>query len=192
IRSANEIHIPVGRRIQVFLESRDVIHSFWVPNLQAKIDMVPGQRNVTWLQADRPGVYRGQCAEFCGMQHAHMAFILVAHPEEEWEAWLAREREPAPVPVDSVLRYGRQVMETTACALCHNIRGTRARGTTGPDLTHIGSRRTLAAGMLANNRGNLSGWIANPQVLKRGSLMPRVDLGPHELHALVLYLESLR
>ena len=190
-RTANEIHIPVGRRVRVFLSTGDVIHSFWVPKLAGKLDLVPGKVNVFWIEASEPGVYRGQCAEFCGLQHANMSLYVVALPPEEFADWLEREQQPAAPPRDEVLLAGQRAVERK-CALCHTIRGTAARGTVAPDLTHIGSRRTLAAATLPNTRGHLAGWIANPQALKPGNLMPRTDLEPDELHAIVRYLESLR
>ena len=191
VQTANEIHIPVGRRVRVYLSTGDVIHTFWVPKLHGKLDMVPGKVNVLSLEASEPGVFRGQCAEFCGLQHANMAFHVVALPADQFEAWMERARQPAPAPGDEVTLAGRQAVERK-CGLCHAIRGTAARGTVAPDLTHIGSRRSLAAGTLPNTRGHLAGWIANPQALKPGNLMPRVQLEPAELHAIVAYLESLR
>ncbi|HEU4629075.1 MAG TPA: cytochrome c oxidase subunit II [Gemmatimonadaceae bacterium] len=189
--TANELHIPVGRRVEVRLRAADVIHSFWVPRLHGKTDLIPGRVNVTWLQADSAGVYRGQCAEFCGVQHARMAFTVVALPEARFAAWLAGQRAPAPAPASPAAREGLAVF-LARCASCHAIRGTPARGRLGPDLTHLASRRTLAAGTLSNTRGHLAGWIANPQVIKRGALMPRVPLTPRELRALLAYLEGLR
>ena len=192
VTSANEIHIPVGQRVRVRLRADDVIHSFWVPGLQGKMDMVPGRTTATWLQADRPGVWRGQCAEFCGMQHAKMALVVVAESPDEFAAWLARERQPAAEPVDQQTSDARAVFLESGSVLCHTVRGTPARATVGPDLTHIASRRTLAAGELPNVRGNLYGWIADPQALKPGSHMPRVPLTSDQLHAIVRYLETLR
>lgn len=192
VGTANEIHIPVGVRVRVLLRSDDVIHSFWVPGLQGKTDMIPGRTNVTWLEADSAGAWRGQCAEFCGMQHAKMALVVVAEPVEDFERWLAHQRRPAPEPSDSALRADRDTFLASGCVLCHTVRGTLARAAVGPDLTHVASRRTLAAGELPNTRGNLYGWIANPQALKPGSHMPAVELSAAELHAIVRYLESLR
>lgn len=190
--TANEIHIPVGQPVQFLLTSDNVIHSFWVPNLQGKKDMIPGQVNTSWLQADAAGVFRGQCAEFCGRQHGLMAFELVAEPPEQFERWLARERQPAMEPQTAEARLGREVFLNASCIECHTIRGTRADATDGPDLTHIGSRRTLAAATLPNNIGHLGGWVADPQRAKPGNLMPPSTLSPTEFKALIRYLESLK
>ena len=190
--TANEIHVPVGVPVRLRLLSADVIHSFWVPALAGKLDLVPGQVNETWLQAERPGVYRGQCAEFCGLQHARMGLLVVAQPAAEFEAWWRQQREPAAAPSDPVGARGLEVFARN-CAGCHAVRGTAAfYGRTGPDLTHLASRRTLAAGVLDNVRGALAGWIANPQVLKPGNRMPPVALTSEDLHAVVRYLEGLR
>jgi cytochrome c oxidase subunit 2 len=190
--TANEIHIPVGQRVELILASDDVIHSFWVPQLQGKTDLIPGRRNRMWVQADTAGVYSGWCAEFCGLQHAHMRLLVVAEPAAGFEAWLARQRRPAEPPADPIAARGERAFLTAGCAVCHTIRGTDARGTAGPDLTHLGSRRTLAAGTLPNTPGHLGGWIADPQRIKPGNLMPGVALPAADLPALITYLESLR
>jgi cytochrome c oxidase subunit II len=192
IITANEIHIPVGEPVEFHLTSRDVIHSFWVPQLAGKLDMNPGETNSMWLQADEPGIYRGICAEFCGLQHARMQFMVVAESREEYEAWLERELQPAPEPETDLEFQGQQVFMETTCYFCHTIRGTNASGVVGPDLTHIASRLTLAAGSLQNNRGNMGGWIMDPQSLKPGVLMPPTDLTGEELQALLAYLDTLR
>ena len=192
LHTANELHVPVGRAVRLELEARDVIHSFWVPRLQAKRDMIPGRKHVFWLRADSAGVYRGQCAEFCGMQHAKMAFVVVAHPPAEYAAWYERELRPAPEPTDTLAREGRRVFLEKPCAMCHTVRGTPAMARAGPDLTHLASRLTLAAGTLKMSRGDLGGWIANPQGIKPGSHMPNVELDARELRALIAYLASLR
>lgn len=189
--TANEIRIPVGQPVRVRLASADVIHSFWVPRLQGKLDMIPGRVNETWIQADAPGVYRGQCAEYCGHQHAKMAFLVVAEPPDSFAAWYARQLRPAAEPSDPRAARGRSVFLGSGCAACHTIRGTRAAGTLGPDLTHVGSRLTLAAATVANTPGHLGGWIADPQSIKPGSLMPATPLAPADLGALVHYLEML-
>jgi cytochrome c oxidase subunit 2 len=191
VTTANEMHIPTGRRVRIRLASRDVIHSFWVPALQGKMDMIPGRPTETWLEAERPGVYRGQCAEYCGIQHARMALWIVANSPDDFAAWLDRERRHATEPLSEDARQGQAVFRDQGCAGCHPVRG-HAVGVGGPDLTHVASRRTLAAGTLDNVPGNLAGWIADPQALKPGNLMPRVPLGARELHALVAYLGSLR
>lgn len=190
--TANEIHIPVGRLVELTLRSVDVIHSFWVPNLQGKKDLIPGQVNTLWLQADRPGVFRGQCAEFCGLQHAHMAFEVVAEPEEDFARWQAQQRQPAPQPATDEQKKGRDVFMTGSCVLCHAIAGTGAGGVAGPNLTHVASRRSLAAGTLPNAPGHLAGWIVDPQVAKPGNNMPPNPLRGDELQALLSYLETLR
>jgi cytochrome c oxidase subunit II len=191
--SANEIHIPVGQPVRINLESSDVIHSFWVPQLAGKTDVIPGQVNHGWLQASHPGTYRGQCAEFCGAQHAHMIFAVVADEPARFEAWRQAQLAPAAAPVTPDAQRGRGVYEAR-CALCHTVRtgdpGTQ--GTLGPDLTHLMSRATIAAGTLANNTGNLHGWIANPQALKPGTQMPATGLTSDELHDVVAYLQTLR
>jgi cytochrome c oxidase subunit 2 len=192
LRTANELYIPVGRPVRVRLESYDVIHSFWVPSLQGKMDLVPGQVNTTWIQADSAGVYRGECAEYCGLQHAKMQFRVIALPGEEFAAWWAEQQKPAAAASDSLSQAGQTVFMTAGCALCHSIRGTAARSAAGPDLTHLASRRTIAAGTLPNTPGHLAGWVANPQAIKPGNLMPRIPLRPEELRAVVAYLASLR
>ena len=190
--TANELRIPVGRRVRVLLGASDVIHSFWVPGLQGKTDMIPGRTNVTWLEADAPGEWRGQCAEFCGVQHAKMALVVVAEPEAEFDVWLERQIAPADAPADSASRADEATFLASGCVLCHAVRGTPAAARLGPDLTHVGSRRTLAAGELPNTEGHLAGWIADPQSVKPGSRMPAVPLTPQELHAITRYLRSLR
>ena len=192
VTTANEIHIPVGRPIRFDLLSTDVIHSLWIPNLQGKIDLVPGRLNELWLQADRAGVYRGQCAEFCGLQHAKMALVVVAEPSDDFERWLAGNRAPAPAPVTPEQQRGREVVERGPCAMCHNIAGTFAGGRTAPDLTHIASRSTIGAGTLPNTQGHLAGWIADPQAIKPGSRMPPPGLTGDELQAVLAYLETLK
>ena len=172
--------------------SRDVIHSFWVPNLQGKRDLIPGYTTAMWLQASRPGVFRGQCAEFCGMQHAHMAFDVVAESDAEFESWLDAMRQPGRDPPDPTGRKGRDVFMQARCAGCHTIRGTDAAGQIAPDLTHIASRSTLGAGTLPNTPDNLAAWIRDPQRVKPGNQMPPNPLAAEDLQALVAYLETLR
>jgi cytochrome c oxidase subunit 2 len=189
--TANELHIPTGRRVTLQLETQDVIHSFWVPELHGKIDMIPGQTNTFWLEADEPGTYMGICAEFCGTQHAKMLFVVVADPPEEFETWLAGQQQPAAEPDDPLQQQGQEIFFQLNCDECHAIEGTEAVGELGPDLTHLASRRTLAAGILPNTRGHLAGWITNPQNIKPGNLMPASMLDGEELHALLAYLENL-
>lgn len=190
--TANEIHIPVGVPVKVELLSRDVIHSFWVPNLHGKIDLIPGHRNAMMLRADRPGVFRGQCAEFCGLQHALMGFLVVAQPREEWERWLRAQQRPSVEPATPEQARGRDLFVSSQCAVCHTVRGTTAFGHTGPDLTHLASRRTIAAATLPNRRGHLGGWISDPQSIKAGTLMPPSDFSGEDFRALLSYLESLQ
>ena len=192
VTTANEIHMPVGRPIRIDLRSNDVIHSLWIPNLQGKIDLVPGRLNELWLQADRAGVYRGQCAEYCGLQHAKMALVVVAEPAADFERWLTGNRASAPAPITPEQQRGKEVVERGPCAMCHNITGTLAGGRTAPDLTHIASRSTIGAGSLPNTRGYLAGWIADPQHIKPGNRMPSVGLNDDELQAVLAYLETLK
>lgn len=195
--TANEVHIPTGERVRLEITTGDVIHSLWVPQLSGKTDMIPGQANTMWLQTDEPGIYWGQCAEFCGVQHAQMRLVVVAHEPAEFDGWLAAHTQPPADPgstavdEDELVARGREVFMSSSCVYCHAIAGTEAQGTFGPDLTHMASRQTLAAGMLPNNRGNLAGWIVDPQSIKPGNLMPGTDLSGDELQALLVYLESL-
>jgi len=190
--TANEIHVPVGRQVMIRGTSHDVIHSFWVPSLEGKRDLIPSRITALTFQADRPGRFRGQCAEFCGLQHANMALWVVAEPEDKFEAWLNAQLQPAPQPTDPYLLRGQQVFMNNACVLCHSIQGTPAAGQVAPDLTHVGSRISIAAGTLWNSKGNLAGWIADPQNIKPGNHMAVVLLKPGELEPLVDYLESLK
>ena len=190
--TANEIHIPVGRNVLFQLQGDDVIHSFWVPSLAGKQDLIPGRPNELTVRADHAGVYRGQCAEFCGMQHAHMAFIVVAEPQQQFDRWADAQRKPAQAISEEEIVAGRDAFLAKPCAACHTIRGTAAAGTTGPDLTHIGSRRYIAAGLFETTRGSLAAWIADPQTLKPGNNMPDVPLTPDELRSISAYMASLQ
>ena len=189
--TANEIHIPTGERIRLRLTTADVIHSFWVPRLQAKMDHVPGMENEMWLQADEPGTYRGQCAEFCGLQHAHMAFFVEAQPPGDFQAWYDGQASVASEPEDPSAERGLVVFLSSSCVGCHAIGGTEATATTGPDLTHLASRRTLFAGRLPNTRQNLESIIVDPQHVKPGVGMPPTEMGAADLAALLDYLEAL-
>ena len=190
--TANEIHVPVGQPVLLLLTARDVIHSFWAPNLAGKKDLIPGYTQSMWFQADTAGDYRAQCAEFCGVQHAKMALHVIADPPETYRQWVASQRAPAKTPTDSVADRGREVFLTGQCAMCHAITGTSAASRNGPDLTHLASRRTIAAGTLPNTRGALAGWIVDPQRVKPGTHMPPNQLAPPDLDALLTYLQSLK
>lgn len=189
--TANEIHIPVGKPVRFALEGEDVIHTFWVPSLGGKIQLIPGQTNLTWLEADRPGVYRGQCSQYCGQQHAHMILTVFADPPDSFEAWRAAQLRAASEPTSDDARIGEQRF-IERCGACHTVRGTRADGHVGPDLTHLMSRTTIAAGDLPNNPGFLSGWIADPQSLKPGALMPDPELSGPELASIRSFLVTLK
>jgi cytochrome c oxidase subunit II len=191
VSSPNELHIPVGIPVVLNAISRDVIHSFWVPELHGKRDLIPGITTQTWLQADKPGVFRGQCAEFCGHQHAKMAFRVVAQPATEFYAWLEQQRRPAIMPTGET-RRGHDMFMSQTCVTCHTIRGTQAGSRVGPDLTHIGRRQTIAAGTLPNTREHLTDWVRDPQSIKPGTRMPANRLSEDDLRAVVAYLESLR
>lgn len=192
VATANEIHIPVGRPVHLRLVTADVIHSFWVPALHGKRDLIPGRENHLWLQADRPGVYEGQCAEFCGYQHAKMRLLVIARPEDEFHRWIAEQRLPAREPATESERLGREVFLKSSCVMCHTVRGTGAASRAGPDLTHLASRRTLGAVSVPNTRGHLAGWILDPQGIKPGNHMPPHAFPAEELHPLLDYLESLK
>jgi cytochrome c oxidase subunit 2 len=189
--TANEIHIPVGKPVEVKLRTADVIHSFWVPKFAGKTDLIPGQENVTWIQADRDGIYRGQCGEYCGEQHAHMALEVVASPPDQFEQWRKRQLEPVTPEAVASVHSGADLF-TGRCGICHTVRGSHAGGVLGPDLTHIMSRRTIAAATLPNNVGSLSAWIADPQHIKPGNFMPRLDLSGPEMAQVRAYVETLK
>jgi cytochrome c oxidase subunit II len=190
--TANEIRVPVGKPVTVQLESADVIHSFWVPSLTGKMDLITGQQNSIQFTAQNPGIYRGQCAEFCGAQHAHMAFTVRALPPDEYGRWRDHQNQSAPKPSDPLGISGEQLFRGKGCGLCHMIRGTLAGGQFGPDLTHIASRETIAAGTLPQNPGNLAAWISDPQHIKPGNLMPKMSLRSDEMIAILHYLEQLQ
>ena len=190
---ANEIRIPVGLPIEFVLKSKDVIHSFWVPSLAGKLDMIPGRANTYRFAAERPGMYRGQCAEYCGAQHALMAFYVVAMERDEFDAWYAQQSEPAPDPTAALPVRGKTLFLENGCGACHTIRGTPAEGKIGPDLSHVGGRVSLAAGTFPNNQGTLAGWISSAQHLKPGNLMPSFgNLRGEELRAIAAYLDGLK
>lgn len=191
IRTANEIHIPVGEKVQINLTSNDVIHSFWIPQLHGKLDANPDRITSFSIEASEPGVYWGECAEFCGDQHAKMRFLVVAETADEFEAWANRMSRPIEAPEDPLAQEGLQVFMDAGCLACHRIAGTNATGQLGPDLTHVASRRTLGAGALENSIGNLSGWISDPHSIKPGVYMPASELSGPELQALLHFLGTL-
>ena len=190
--TANEIHIPINTRIDVVATSADVIHSFWVPALNRKIDMVPGMRNRVLLYASRPGEYRGQCSQFCGLQHANMSLEVFAQRPDAFQTWLSRQERPAATPATAKAAEGRRLFMNSQCASCHTISGTPAQGTVGPTLTHVGSRTSLAADEIPNTPAWMTAWIHNPQKIKPGNRMPDLGLSSPQIAAVVAYLESLK
>ena len=192
VRTANELHIPAGRTVAIKLLANDVIHSFWVPSLHGKLDAIPGHDATLWLRAEQPGVYRGQCAEYCGHQHAHMAFVVIAEPPEDFERWIQAQRQTAHQPESAAAQRGLQIVQRSACVMCHTIRGTAAGGRMGPDLTHLATRSTLAAGTRPMTTPHLDDWIRDPQAIKPGSRMPNLALPDADRAAIVAYLEQLK
>ncbi|MET1754157.1 cytochrome c oxidase subunit II [Novosphingobium sp. RD2P27] len=192
ILDANELHIPAGQPVVLELESADVIHSFWVPRLSGKLDMIPGRRNLMRIQANTPGTFGGQCAEYCGGPHALMGFTVIAHDPVQFTRLMEARLARAAIAVDAT-SAGARLFDTAGCSACHRIAGTDANGVAGPDLTHVGSRRTLGAGILPNNRGTLMGWIGNSQAIKPNNRMPPYTLlSSEQLMALASYLEAQR
>lgn len=189
--TANELHIPVGRAVRLELIGDDVIHSFWIPALAGKTDVIPGQTNLAWIEADAPGVYVGQCTEYCGGQHAHMAAFAIAEPAASFDRWWAAQVTPAANPPTGPLAHGAALFDAH-CAACHAVRGTAAGGILGPDLTHVMSRRTIAAGALTNDSRSLAAWIENAQRIKPGCAMPTLNLNRADLAAVVAYVQTLR
>jgi cytochrome c oxidase subunit II len=189
--TANELHIPTGVPIQVNVTSTDVIHSLWVPRLQRKVDAIPGRTNTVTLQADTAGTYLGVCAEYCGLQHAHMQFEVVAQSPTDFQAWLSDQQATPAQPSGGLLLQGQQILLGSSCTYCHTIRGTNASGTVGPDLTHVASRGTLAAGSIPNTPAELRQWISDPQSIKPGTQMPATAFTPKEMDELIAYIESL-
>jgi cytochrome c oxidase subunit 2 len=192
VTTANEIHIPVGRPIRLELESNDVIHSFWLPNLHGKKDLVPNYPTVFYFQADKPGTYSGQCAEYCGYQHAKMRFIVVAEAEEEFNNWIKAQQQSSVQPTTDLQKRGQEIFLTSVCTQCHTIQGTIAGGKVGPNLTHVTSRQYIAAGSLQNTREHLENWVTDPQKIKPGIRMPMNNYSKEDLQALIEYLESLK
>ena len=188
---ANELHIPVGEPVELRLTSADVIHSLWVPELHGKLDLLPETTNTLVLEADEPGIYGGECAEFCGLQHANMGFLVVAQPRDEFDAWLAAQTEPAAAPTTPAAERGQEVFLGADCASCHTIRDVATADRPGPDLTHVASRRTLASDTLDNTTENLERWLRDPEAIKVGTTMPTPRLSGEQLADLVAYLEGL-
>jgi len=189
--TADEIHIPTGVPVKFLLIGGDVIHSFWVPALSGKTDLIPGQTNETWLEAHEPGTYRGQCTEYCGIEHAKMGFLVVAQTPRDFEAWRARERQ-SPARPSSGGQWAGQANFVTYCGSCHTVRGSDAGGQLGPDLSHLMLRKTLAAGLLPNDAAHLAHWISDPQGIKPGNLMQKPELSARELRDILAYLETLK
>lgn len=190
--AANEIHLPVGRKVLMRLRSADVIHDWWVPELGNKMDLIPGRSNHLWLTIRKPGVYEGACSEFCGQQHAWMRIRVVAQTESEYKAWLAAHAAPAIAPAGELAQRGATVFQEKTCGNCHRIAGTEAKGDAGPDLTHLSSRKTLLTGLMDNTAPNLGRWLNHPQQIKPGAYMPDFLLKPSEREALVAYLVQLK
>ena len=192
VLTANEIHLPVGRAVVVKVTSRDVIHSFWLPNLQGKRDLIPGMTTAMWLQADHVGRFRGQCAEFCGLQHAHMAFDAVVESDADFERWLDGQRAPSVPPAEAPASRGLEIFTTQRCGRCHSVRGTEAAGQAAPDLTHLASRLSVAAGTLPNSPAHRRECVRDPQAVKPGTQMPATPFSPTDMTALIAYLDTLR
>jgi cytochrome c oxidase subunit 2 len=192
INTANEIHVPVGQPIEIGLDSDNVIHSFWVPQLAGKEDLIPGQHNTLRFKVTKAGTYRGQCAQYCGLQHARMAFLVIADPPDAFQRWVTRETRPPAPPENETAALGQQAFMRQPCAGCHTIRGTQAQGTVGPDLSDFGSRQSIGSLTVPNTPANLAGWILNAQSIKPGNLMPPITLTPAEQQQIVAYLESLK
>jgi len=192
VSTANEIHVPVGTPVMVKLESADVIHSIWMPNLHGKRDLIPIHPTTMYFEADKPGVYWGQCAEFCGLQHAKMRFSLIAESKEDFDKWLNAQRAKPAEPGDTTAARGLELFKTGVCAQCHTIQGTGTSGRVGPDLTHVASRPYIAAGSYQNTRAHLAQWITDPQAIKPGIQMPMNQYSDDDLNALVTYIESLK
>ena len=192
IQTANELHLPVGRPVKLELTSTDVIHSFWLPNMHGKKDLIPNYPTTFYFEPDTIGTYTGQCAEFCGYQHAKMRFNVVVESQEDFDKWVAAQRTTPPPPSNDVLQKGQQIFLTSTCIQCHAIQGTLANGSVGPNLTHVASRTFLAAGSLPNTEANLRNWITDPQKIKPGNRMPMNTFSDEDLNALVAYIESLK
>jgi cytochrome c oxidase subunit 2 len=192
LHTANELHLPVNVPTRIILNSNDVIHSFWVPSLGGKQDLIPGRQNDITIVPKRTGIFRGQCAEFCGAQHAHMSLVVVVDSYPDFIKWWDHQLQPAATPTTPLALAGYKYVTSGPCSSCHNIGGTTASGQVAPDLTHLASRKSIAAGTLPMSEGNLYGWVEDPQSLKPGVRMPTIGLAPDQLHAVVAYLETLK
>jgi len=192
VSTANEIHLPVGKKLLLQLDAADVIHDWWVPALGGKMDMIPGRNNYLWVTIDRPGIYEGACSEFCGQQHAWMRIRVVAQLPPDYAQWLNREAAAARMPQDALARSGAALFMESTCGSCHRVRGTTAAGIAGPDLTHFGSRITMLTGMLENDSANLNHWLTDPQQVKPGAHMPRFIFAKDSIRSLTTYLEQLK
>lgn len=191
IVTANEYHVPVGTNVRVDLVSGDVIHSYWAAELGPKMDVLPEHQNTTWFNAEKPDAYRGFCAEFCGVQHANMGFFIVAEEQADFDAWVQAQQQPAAQAADAAAQQGAEAFNASGCGGCHTVAGTAAQGTAGPNLTHVGGRRMIAANVLDNTPENMARWLANPQAVKPGNKMPVLPLGPDRVSQIAAYLESL-
>ena len=192
ITTANELHLPVGRPVKVELQSNDVIHSIWLPNMHGKKDLIPNYPAVFYFRPDKIGTYWGQCAEFCGYQHAKMRFIVIVESPEEFDAWMKSQQQASVTPADPIQQHGQQIFLTSVCTQCHTVQGTNAAGRVGPNLTHVASRQYIAAGSLQNTRDHLRSWITDPQAIKPGIRMPMNTYSEEDLDALVSYIEGLK
>ncbi len=192
VAAANELHIPVGKKLLMQIESGDVVHDWWVQSLGPKIDAIPGQTNYAWISADKPGVYLGACAEFCGAEHAWMRIRVVAEPQADFDRWIQEQRQVAEIADDSVSQEGAMLFARKTCLGCHTVSANPDGTHIGPDLSHLGSRQTLLSGMMPNTNENLTRWLENPQKVKEGALMPDFMLNKDEVKALATYLEGLK
>ncbi len=192
ITTANELHIPVRQNLLMRIESADVIHDWWVPELGRKIDAIPGTSNYSWIEASDTGEYKGACSEYCGTQHAGMRILVISESKDDFDRWVQEQQKIPPPPTDSIGQRGMKLFTERTCASCHTIAGTEAKSHIGPDLTHLASRKTLVSGVLPNTSKNLFLWLQNPQKIKEGSHMPNFILSASELEALVKYLEELK
>jgi cytochrome c oxidase subunit 2 len=192
ITTATDLVIPTGKVVNLEISSGDVIHSFWIPQLNGKTDAFPNHINTTWIQANAPGVYYGQCAELCGPSHANMRAVVIAKTPEEFDQWVKEQQAPPAQPTDALAQQGQQVLLAGACIGCHSINGTAAQGKVGPNLTHLASRTSIAGGMFTNTEGNLKRWLTNPPAVKPDSVMPNLNLSKSDIDALTAYLLSLK